>query len=245
MTERSVRLLGLDFADMDADASAAWLAARPADAPFGYVVTPNADHLVRVGGDPALAAVYRGALLRLMDSRVVAGFARRLGLAVPQVATGSDLTERLIRRHVQPGERVTIIGMRPEHLPRLMQRCGLAPPQHFNPPMGFWRDPAALAEAVAFAVSHPARFTFLAVGSPQQELLAAAIAATGAATGVGLCIGASLEFLAGVEQRAPAWMQQAGIEWAYRLSQNPKRMASRYFVRSPQVFGQLVRERVG
>ena len=49
-----------------------WLAARPADAPFGYVVTPNADHLVRLQRQPELRPLYADAMLRLLDSRVVA-----------------------------------------------------------------------------------------------------------------------------------------------------------------------------
>ena len=76
----TVRLLGLDFADMDAAAAARWMAARPADAPFGYVVTPNADHFVRLAQDGSLAPLYAGALLRLLDSRVVGAAARLLRL---------------------------------------------------------------------------------------------------------------------------------------------------------------------
>lgn len=111
--------------------------------------------------------------------------------------------------------------------------------------MGFAADPAALAATVAFVLSHPARFVFLAVGSPQQEVLAAAIAATGRATGIGLCIGASLEFLAGAANRAPRWMQSAGLEWLYRLGGSPRRLARRYLLDSPAVFGMLVRARLG
>ena len=55
---RSVRLLGLDFADLDVAAAAGWLARRPAAAPFGYVTTPNADHLVRLNRRPELATIY-------------------------------------------------------------------------------------------------------------------------------------------------------------------------------------------
>ena len=71
-------------------------------------------------------------------------------------------------------------------------------------------------------LAHPARFVFLAVGSPRQERLAAAIAATGQATGTGLCIGASLDFLAGVQRRAPSWLQRAGLEWLHRLRRRPR-----------------------
>jgi UDP-N-acetyl-D-mannosaminuronic acid transferase (WecB/TagA/CpsF family) len=199
----TIRLLGLEFADLDVEHAAGWLARRPAAAPFGYVATPNADHLVRLRRFPELVPVYQGALMRLLDSRVVARVARLAGLAVPRVATGSDLTAMLLACHLAAGERITIVGLRPQWLPALVARCGIAPPAHFDPPTGFEREPASLRAAVDFVLANPARFVFLAVGSPRQEILAAAIAATRQATGVGLCIGASLEFLAGAARRAP------------------------------------------
>lgn len=239
----TVPLLSLEFANVDAAEAAALLAARPAEAPFGYVVTPNADHLVRLARDPALAAVYREALLRLLDSRVVAAVAAALGLPVPPVAPGSDVTALLLTQHLRPGERIAIVGLRAAWLPALVARCGLAPPAHCDPPMGFARDPAVVAATVAFVLAHPARFVLLAVGSPGQEVLAAAIAATGRATGIGLCIGASLEFLAGVTRRAPRWMQRCGLEWLFRLCSNPRRLARRYLRDSPAVLAMLLRAR--
>jgi N-acetylglucosaminyldiphosphoundecaprenol N-acetyl-beta-D-mannosaminyltransferase len=119
---RTVRLLGLDFADADAVRAAAMLAQRPESAPFGYVVTPNADHLVRLARQPALWPVYDDALLRLLDSRVVARAARALGLGASAVATGSDVTALLLRNHLRPGERVTIVGLPPGRLPALVAR---------------------------------------------------------------------------------------------------------------------------
>ncbi len=238
----TIRLLGLEFADLDAEAAASWLAQRPAIAPFGYVTTPNADHLVRLNRRPELAPVYRDALMRLLDSRVVALAARLAGLPAPRVAPGSDLTELLLTRHVAADERITIVGLQPEWLPALVARCGIAPPAHLDPPMGFESDPASLRAAVEFVLAHPARFVFLAVGSPRQEMLAAAIASTGQATGVGLCIGASLEFLAGAAQRAPLWMQRAGLEWLHRLGKNPRKLARRYLCDCPSVFPMLLRE---
>ncbi len=236
-------LLGLELADLDADAAAAVIAARPADTPFGYVVTPNADHFARLAREPSLLPVYRGALLRLCDSRVIARTARLFGLPAPRVATGSDVTEALLTRHLRAGERITIVGLDPSHLPELVAKCGLAPPAHRNPPMGFEHDPSAFAAAVAFVVAHPARFIFLAVGSPRQERLAAAIAATGQAKGTGLCIGAGLEFLAGAKRRAPVWMQRAGLEWLARLLADPVRLSRRYLIDCPRVFRLLWRER--
>lgn len=239
----TVSLLGLTFADLTAAGAAAAIAARPVGSPFGYVVTPNADHLVRLSADPRLAALYRGAWMGLLDSRVVAALGVAFGLPVPCVATGSDVTALLLDRHIHRGEKITIIGLRPAWLPALLTRCGLAEPFHYDPPMGFDQDAAAFDATVTFVLSHPARLVFLAVGSPRQERLAAAIAATGCATGTGLCIGASLAFLAGAEPRAPLWMQRGGLEWAHRLAADPRRLARRYLMDSPRIVPLLLRER--
>ncbi|HUB11169.1 MAG TPA: WecB/TagA/CpsF family glycosyltransferase [Acetobacteraceae bacterium] len=241
----TVGLLGLEFADLDVAGAAALVAGLPAEASFGYVVTPNADHLVRLARDPVLAGIYRDASLRLLDSRAVARAARMLGLPAPRVVPGSDLTALLLMHHLRPGERITIVGLLPRWLPALVARCRLAPPAHYDPPMGFTTDGAAFAATVDFVLAHPARFIFLAVGSPRQELLAATIAATGRATGTGLCIGASLEFLSGSARRAPHWMQSGGLEWLFRLAQDPRRLARRYLKDCPVVLGLLLRERWG
>jgi N-acetylglucosaminyldiphosphoundecaprenol N-acetyl-beta-D-mannosaminyltransferase len=111
--------------------------------------------------------------------------------------------------------------------------------------MGLRNDPAALASAAAFVAATRARFTFLAVGSPQQELLAAAIAARGDASGVGLCVGAAVEFVIGERQRAPRIMQRLSLEWAFRLAAEPRRMWRRYLVTGPRIFLLARRHRNG
>jgi exopolysaccharide biosynthesis WecB/TagA/CpsF family protein len=53
---------------------------------------------------------------------------------------------------------------------------------------------------------------------------------------VALCIGASIEFLSGARRRAPRWMQRAGLEWAFRLLSEPRRLWRRYIVEGPRIF---------
>jgi len=231
----TVPLLGLDFADMSLGGVLAWLVARPPDAPFGYVVTPNADHLVRMHRQPGLRPLYSDAMLRLLDSRVVARAAKAAGLAAPEVVPGSDLTAHLVRQVIDPAEPVSILGMEPEAVAALAQRWGLRRVAHLNPPMGFERDPDAMEQAVCFLEENPARFSFLAVGSPRQCKVANAVTRRGRARGIGLCIGASLLFLSGHERRAPRPVQKAGLEWAWRLAQDPRRLTRRYLVDSPAV----------
>jgi exopolysaccharide biosynthesis WecB/TagA/CpsF family protein len=225
---QEVRLLGVGFADLTPAVALDRLASRSAEAPFAYVVTPNADHLVRLAAEPSLQPLYEAAWLRLLDSRVVARLARLLGLPAPPVVTGSDLTATIFAGTLRRDEPVTILGGEPEVVATVAARYGLTRIAHHNPPMGFDRDPAALEAALAFIETHPARFIFLAVGSPRQEVVAARLVERGVARGTGLCIGASLLFLAGEEKRAPRLLQHAGLEWAWRLAQDPKRLARRY-----------------
>jgi exopolysaccharide biosynthesis WecB/TagA/CpsF family protein len=231
----TVPLLGVDFADMSLGAVLGWLAARPPDAPFGYVVTPNADHLVRLQRQPELLPLYRDAMMRLLDSRVVARAARAVGLAAPGVVPGSDLTAHLMRQVIDPAEPIAILGMEAEAVAALAQRWGLRRVSHYNPPMGFEHDPGAMEQAIRFVEESPARFSFLAVGSPRQCKVAHAVTTRRRARGIGLCIGASLLFLSGHERRAPRPVQQAGLEWVWRLAQDPRRLARRYLVDSPVV----------
>lgn len=239
----TIKLLGLAFINLHATAAAALIAQRDPAAPFVYTVTPNADHLVRLARQPELAALYRSAWLCLLDSQLISHTARLLGLRAPSVARGSDLSALLLAGHIHRDEPITIIGLRAAALLALVHRYRLTQVAHHDPPMGFLDDPAAFQAARDFAIAHPARFTFLAVGSPRQERLAAAIAATGRARGVGLCIGASLDFLAGTTRRAPEWMQRAGLEWLYRLAADPRRLARRYLRDDPMIFRLLLRER--
>jgi exopolysaccharide biosynthesis WecB/TagA/CpsF family protein len=223
-------LLGCRFACLDQPAVLARLAARPPDAPFAYVVTPNADHLVRLAKTPALAPLYAEAGMTLLDSRVVARLARALGLPSPPVVTGSDLTAALFATVLRPGDRIVVIGGKAGQVATLAARHGLTDIVHHDPPMGFEHDPPAFARAVEVVREARARFVFIAVGSPRQEKLAHAVLRAGDATGIGLCIGAALDFLTGAQARAPGWMQRAGLEWLHRLASNPGRLAKRYLV---------------
>ncbi|WP_270937317.1 WecB/TagA/CpsF family glycosyltransferase [Falsiroseomonas oryzae] len=237
-------LLGLEFTGLGTEAMLATLAARPAAAPLAYLVTPNADHLVRLAREPArYGPLYREAAWRLLDSRVVARLALAMGLPTPPVVPGSDLTARLMSEVVTPADRIAVVGATPVTVSAVAVRFGLRDVLHHDPPMGFDTDPAALAEAVAFVEAARARFTFLCVGSPRQEIVAREAARRGRATGTALCVGASLRFLSGEEVRAPRPVQRAGLEWAWRLAQDPRRLARRYLVEDPALLALLWRER--
>ncbi len=204
---------------------------------FGYVVTPNVDHLIRLHDDSTFRALYAEAAYVLLDSRFLAHIFRVAKSVRVRVCTGSDLTEQLFARVITPDDRVALIGGSTEQAELLADRYRLKALNHFNPPMGFIRDPKAVEDCVRFIEAcSPFRFCFLAVGAPQQEMLAQMLKARGTAQGMALCIGSSVNFLTGAERRAPRWMRYVGMEWLFRLALDPGRLAKRYLVRGPRVF---------
>jgi exopolysaccharide biosynthesis WecB/TagA/CpsF family protein len=209
---------------------------------FGYVVTPNVDHLIRYYEDPAFRSSYEEAAYVLLDSRVLSyAFRVTKGIST-KVCTGSDLTARLFHTVIQPTDPIVLIGGGEAQVRHLTERFGLMNLRHYNPPMGFVHDQESVDACARFIEANsPFRFCFFAVGAPQQEILARRVKERGIARGLGFCVGASINFLTGQELRAPRWMQRIGTEWLFRLIMNPDRMASRYLVRGPRVLPLIVR----
>ncbi|MFM9853405.1 MAG: WecB/TagA/CpsF family glycosyltransferase [Sphingomonadaceae bacterium] len=208
---------------------------------FSYIVTPNVDHFVslnRKGGrapTDAFRAAYQGAALRLCDSRVVARLARLCDIVLP-VHPGSDLTATLFDRLLLDGDHVAIIGGKADTVDRLKRKYPAPRYSQHIPPMGLLTNQSAMAAAEDFVRTTGAAFTLFAIGAPQSEILAHRCAHGDGARGVGLCIGASIDFLLGDQVRAPQWMQRSGIEWAHRLASHPRRLARRYLIEGPRIF---------
>lgn len=236
------RFVGLDYDMLDQDQILALLLRRRPDAPFASLVTPNADHLVRIERSPTIAQAYREADFCLNDSRISAMLARLQGLRLTTVP-GADLVAALFHApRFDPEWPLLLVGGSAEIASALTERFGLKHLTHYDAPMGLLAEPAKMAAAVQFVEDHPARFIFLAVGSPQQELIAQGVARRGRATGVGLCIGAAMEFLVHPERRAPRWMSRVGLEWLFRLCREPRRLWRRYLIDSPKLFGLVARD---
>ena len=102
--------------------------------------------------------------------------------------------------------------------------------------MGLRRNPEAVQACAEFIKNHPSRYVFICVGSPQREMVAKAALELEGTVGLGLCVGASLDFLAGRTKRAPKWMQSIRMEWLFRLMSEPKRLWRRYLIEGPKIF---------
>ena len=235
MRTNTVTFLDLSFDNLALNEVKARLAEVSPKTPYSYIVTPNVDHVVRLESHPELRPIYEDAELCVCDSRILALLARLQGHRL-EVVPGSDLTEALFAEVIQPGDRIAIVGGDHRLLNQLRSKYKGVEFAHHVPPMGLSRDKAARRAAAAFVASANARFTLLAVGSPQQEIIARGALSMAPSGGVALCVGASLDFLTGRQKRAPRVLRKLGLEWAYRLVTNPRRLWRRYLVDGMKIF---------
>ena len=219
--------LNVPFDQIEQTSAVALIGAADPTARFRYVVTPNADHVVRLNKEPGLRAYYEDAWMTLCDSRPISLFARARSRSMTHV-TGSDLTVRLFRSVVRRGDRIVLIVGNEKVAADVTAAYPDIDFRIHIPPSGLWKNYEAQQECVQFVLRERARFAFIAVGSPQSEKIANMISRCPSASGVGLCVGASLEFLVGTKTRAPLWMQQMSLEWLHRMASDPKRLWRRY-----------------
>lgn len=235
-TPSRLSFLDLDFDPLDAPMAARAMAERARRGePFAYVATPNVDHMVRLEEQPELRPLYDNAWLNLCDSRILEVFARASKLALP-CAPGADIVELLFYGHIRQDDTVLVIGGSQKLADKLRGDFGLRDLRWFDAPKGLRINAAARAACVKFIRANPAQYIFLAVGSPQQEMIAREAREAGC-TGVAICCGAALEFLSGETRRAPEWMRRARLEWLHRLGSEPGRLWRRYIVDGPRIFG--------
>jgi N-acetylglucosaminyldiphosphoundecaprenol N-acetyl-beta-D-mannosaminyltransferase len=203
----------------------------------GYVVTPNIDHVVLAEDDPRFRAAYAEASLSLIDGTPLFWATRMLGEQAPAKVSGSDLVEPLMARAGARKWKVYLLGAGPGVAEKaaeiFRQRYRAQVVGAEGPMLSLDQGDAVTKEAFARVRAAAPDLLLLALGAPKQEILMHRFRQE-YAPAVALGIGASLDFVAGTVKRAPRWMQKSGLEWAFRLGQEPKRLWRRYLVNDPR-----------
>jgi N-acetylglucosaminyldiphosphoundecaprenol N-acetyl-beta-D-mannosaminyltransferase len=205
----------------------------------GTVFTPNVDHVVQAEHHAAFREAYGRASLSLVDGVPVMWAARWLGTPLPEKLSGSDLFEPLLERAEAEGLRVALVGGGPgvaelaaenlrQRLPKLQVVETLSP----RVGLAATDEERSCVERLAKA---KADLVFVCLGAPKQELFSDRNRQL-LAPAVLIGFGAAVDFAAGTVPRAPAWMSRTGLEWAYRLGREPRRLAARYLLRDPEFF---------
>lgn len=209
-----------------------------------FVVTPNVDHAVLFQQHAGLRRAYANASLVLADGMPVVVAARLLGRALPGRVAGSDLAPALFdaaERH--GGLRVYLLGAAPGVARRAAANIAARWPSvrvvgTYSPPIGFERDRQENEKILAKIAAAKPDVLIVGLGAPKQELWVDAHR-DGIEASAALCIGATIDFLAGEKRRAPRWMCRVGLEWLHRVASEPRRLLRRY-ARDAWIFPRLV-----
>ena len=211
----------------------------------GAVLTPNVDHVCLAETNEALVQAYADAALSLADGMPLVWLSRAMGQPLPEKISGSDLVGPLVARAAREGLSVFLLGAKDGVGLRAADALKARHPELkiagvLAPPLGFERDPAENASVLAAVTAAKPAFVLVALGAPKQELWIHAHHHA-LAPAVLLGIGATLDFIAGDAKRAPQLISRVGMEWLWRLAQEPRRLAHRYLVRDRAFAGIALR----
>jgi N-acetylglucosaminyldiphosphoundecaprenol N-acetyl-beta-D-mannosaminyltransferase len=231
VSARRVSIIQSNISACDRAAALALLEHRLSNGGGGYVCFTNVHAAVTGRLDPAFRAVTNNSFLSLADGKPVYWAARAKGCASIGHVPGPDfmlaaLTYFRDRRHF-------LYGSQPHVLERLVPAlqakvpgvniCGaISPP--FRPLSE--AEHAGYRRAIRDA---KADFVWVGLGAPKQELWMAQASPHLPGT-ILLGVGAAFDFHAGTLRRAPGVLRHLGLEWLFRLLQEPRRLAKRYFV---------------
>jgi N-acetylglucosaminyldiphosphoundecaprenol N-acetyl-beta-D-mannosaminyltransferase len=227
----SVAILGVPF-DNVTTTEAIDLIRRMIDAgdPH-YLVTANVDFLVQAREDVELRRILFDSNLVLCDGTPVLWASRLLGNPLPERVAGADLVPLLIELAARSKYRLFFLGATPESSAQAVARLQAQYPEliiagHYSPPFNklLEMDHDEIVKRIRAAKPD---LLFVSFGCPKQEKW---IAMHYRELGVPLCagVGATIDFLAGSVRRAPMWMRRNGLEWVFRLLQEPRRLYRRY-----------------
>ena len=239
----TIEILGVPIARLSIEAALERLVRLHDEAGPSLVAYANAHTLNIASRDPGYREVLRSAAIVFNDGSGVGIAARLWGRPFPANLNGTDLNPRILRLAAERGWPVYLLGARPGVADVAARKATEALPGleiagthsgYFSP-----LEEPRLVEAIR---ASGAGLLMVAMGNPlQEQWLARHLAATGARLGIG--VGAFFDFTAGSVKRAPAWMSRWGVEWIWRLGQEPRRMWRRYVLGNPIFLARVLRER--
>ena len=217
------RLMGVPIHDVTMEGTVAHIARWIENGGTHQIATINPEFLMKARADILFRATLQRVALCIPDGIGVLWAARWRGQQLRERVAGSDLVPRLSAEAARRGWRIFYLGAAPGVAERAADILAQRSPG-LEIAGCYAGSPAPDEEdaIVARVRASQADILFVAYGAPQQDLwLDRNLARTGAAVGIG--VGGSFDFIAGVACRAPRWIQQLGLEWLYRLLREPWR----------------------
>ncbi len=209
-----------------------------------FVVTPNVDHTVLLQTNDALKRVYDAAHLILADGVPLILASRLLRRPLPERVAGSELVPELFDA-IEPNRqlRCFLLGAAPGVADRAANIIrdrwpGIHIVGTYSPPLGFEHNRQEEEKVLHVLRDAAPELIIVGLGAPKQELWIHKHY-QGLPGRVALCVGATIDFIAGEKRQAPVWMRRSGLEWLHRVITEPRRLAGRY-AKDAWIFPQMV-----
>ncbi|HEV2209041.1 MAG TPA: WecB/TagA/CpsF family glycosyltransferase [Verrucomicrobiae bacterium] len=231
MTRSPVAILGVAFDNLTMAEALTRIESMIASRRPHYVVTANVDFIVQARTDVELRRIFLEAHLVLCDGTPVLWASRLLGNPLPERVAGADLVPLLIKAAAKKKYRLFFLGATPASAQAATARLQAQFPEvviagSYSPPFRKLLEMDHQEIKRRIVESRP-DVLLVAFGCPKQEKwMAMHYRELGVPVAVG--VGATIDFLAGQVRRAPRWMQRTGLEWVFRLAQEPGRLFQRY-----------------
>lgn len=203
----------------------------------------NAAKIVSAKENPAKQDEFNAADVVSADGQAVVWAAKLLGRPVPERVAGIDLMNRLVDLSAEEGQRIYLLGAREDVLHAVSEDFTARGANVVGQHDGYWRAKGMTDEDMARHIGElHVDILFVAIPSPMKEDF---IYGQRDRLGAGVCVGVggSFDVVAGQTKRAPVLVQKLGMEWAFRLAMEPKRMFKRYAVGNTKFVWYLVKDR--
>ena len=198
-----------------------------------FVATLNVDFVCNAvrgwpfGGDDELWGYLKGADLVTADGMPIVLLSRLLRNALPARVTGADMVPAICRRCAEEGLSVYVLGGNREAIEAAFKKLDVGRLRIAGIDPAFIKLDEEQPEIVSRINAAKPDILFVALGNPKQELWMGRNADR-LAVSVMIGVGGTFNFIAGRVKRAPKWMQRSGLEWIYRIAQEPGRLWKRY-----------------
>lgn len=207
---------------------------------IGHVITPNVDQMVRIEKDEYFKKICNNAELLLVDGTPLMWIAKWYGTPLKEKICGSDLVPELCRIAAKKNYKIFLLGAAEGVAAKAALNLekkfpGLNIVGTYSPPYGFEKSQVEINKINEILKNSKADLLFVGMGVPKQDIFIYENMNIYDIP-MSFSIGATIDFEAGVQKRAPRWINRMGLEWFFRLISDPKRMFKRYILNDMKIF---------
>ena len=240
MALNRIKFMNTYIDNLTADEAVKYIEKCIKDRKICHVITPNVDQIIRIEKDNYFKEICDNAELLLVDGHPLMWIAKYYKKPFKEKICGSDLVPKLCEVAAKKGYSVFFLGAAPGVAAKAAENLIKEYPElnvagTYSPPLGFENDKDEIKKINDILLKSKADMLFVGMGVPKQDIFIYENK-DNYKIPMSFSIGGAIDFIAGKQKRAPKWISNIGMEWFYRLVNDPRRMFKRYIVDDMRIF---------